>query len=678
MFTGKKILGLITLVYLALVAAFVVADIGAAWGINHFAFLPPLAVILIAALFIIGFISLFSTNETKLLRIAETTHDYIWGSSLRGSSLRGSPIWGPLSIAGTFMFLCYFFKTDTHFLGDGYTWLSIFGGGEGYIPKWSEYGAIQILRVLQYLSGEYTQESALIAFRIMSVASGGLAIIGAVMLLRALVTDKIARLMGLVLLLSSGQALLFFGYVEFYPVSWAVTLLFFAVAVNQAMTKRGSVLIILLFLLALIIHVQVIYFLPALLWLLIATHAPDRFKKALYAILLVLCAAGAVLIVYLVKTRVEIEVLFMPLFQGRPNAPGYYFLSIPHLSDILQQTLLIIPALPILIWMTARNFSIVRRDRASQFLLLCSAGSISFLFLFGAVLTRARDWDIFSLCLLAPILLIIRLTTGEKRVVYVHYAFASCLVTLLMTTGYLTANLHVESPEQRYYSILRYYESHDHSSWATLATHYKNKGDIASYDRIAAEMNELFPEYVQLQKAYSHLTEGRPDRALPIAIELAESDPYNREFLKVAGSAYSKLGNYDLAEPYYDRAHRLGPYLSTLKNEIGQMYLAQQRYDEALEIFKEARHLSPNKTFIAEGVGLAYYRLDYYDSTLAVADSLFEGDPNSPGAHLLSMVVAISSNRLERARYHYNEFLRYGLHRSDYTRIRDSYAYLSE
>ncbi|MDF1544194.1 MAG: tetratricopeptide repeat protein [bacterium] len=666
--SGKKDLALISLAYLALVSSMAIIPLDSAWGINQFRFLPQPTALLLAILFAVLFAVLLSTSEARLQQFAGRAHDFIFETAWRG----------PILTAFLSIVILYLFRAETHFLGDGYAWLSSFGGGEGYIPKWSELGSIQIVRMLQSLIGERAELSALVSFRIMSITSGGLAIMGGVMLIRELVHSKLARLVGLVLLLGGGQALLFFGYVEFYPLSWAGCIFLLYFTIQYARHGDGLPLIALLFLVGLLIHVQVIYFLPALFWLIIRRESGKKRRVIYYAILLSLCIKAAIGLIYLINNRVDIEILFMPFLHGRPSAPDYYFFSLPHLNDLLQQMLLIIPALPFLIWMSAGRWRKVRHDLTSQFLIAASLGSLSFLLLFGAVLTRARDWDIFSLCLLAPILFFVRLLDSESRDLPVRPFVAAGLVTVFMTTGFLAANLGVEASENRFYSTLNQTDSKDHSSWSSLATYYQRIGDTDRYNWIVREMNDLFPGYVKLKKAYALLEKGRPDQALPVALELAESDSYNREYLKLAGSAYSRLGKYDLAEPYYERAHRLGPYLSTLKNEIGQMYLAQQRYKEALGILKEAHCLSPEKTFIAEGLGLAYYRLDQYDSALAVADTLFHKDPNSPGAHLLSMVVAISSNRIERASYHYTEFLRYGAGRSDYTRIRESYAYLEQ
>ena len=657
--------GLITVAYLAAIALLTFSGLDLAWGVNHFRFLATTNSLVLAALFLLSVVVALTFSESKLSQWMTAVHDLLWEKS----------IWIPILLALLSMPLFYFFRAGTHFLGDGYTWLSTFGGGQGYIPKWSEFGAIEILRLIQAAVGGYTQESARLAFQILSITSGALFIFGSFLCLRYLTQNKLARLPGLILLLGGGQALLFFGYIEFYHLSWTVAIFLFGAAFRYAARGAGLLALVIAYLLALLVHVQVIYFLPALLWLLIASAAPDRFKKLLYTLLITLCTSGGVLLIYLIRTRIEIEVLFIPLISGRPNAPGYYLFSLPHLSDIVQQILLIIPPLPILIYLTLGQWRGIFRDRIASFLLLASAGSLSFLVLFGAALTRARDWDIFSLCLLAPILLIIRLIGQSDRIRSLRAVGMAGALTILMTGGYLVSNLNTDSSVRRYYSILNYSDSR--AGWTNLATYYEEQGDTTAHGRIINEMNERFPGYTRLQRGYAYLNAGRPEDALPIALSLVDHDPYDREYLKLAGSAYSKLGEYDKAEPYYNKANRLAPYLSTLKNEIGQMFLAQGRYNEALEILKEARHLSPEKTFIAEGLGLAYYRLDQYDSALAVADSLFADDPNSPGGHLLGMVVAISTGKNDRARYHYTEFLRYGATRSDYARIRDSYAYLT-
>jgi len=79
-----------------------------------------------------------------------------------------------------------------------------------------------------------------------------------------------------------------------------------------------------------------------------------------------------------------------------------------------------------------------------------------------------------------------------------------------------------------------------------------------------------------------------------------------------------------------------------------------------------------------EGMGLAFYKLNKFDSTLLVADSLFARDRNSPGGHLLKMVIALQSGDRKNAKSHFAEYKKYGSNRSDYRNILEYYGTMVE
>ena len=163
---------------------------------------------------------------------------------------------------------------------------------------------------------------------------------------------------------------------------------------------------------------------------------------------------------------------------------------------------------------------------------------------------------------------------------------------------------------------------------------------------------------------------------MKIAQDLTKQDPYNSNHLQILGNLYGKFNRYDSAEEYYDKALRLQPYSSTLMNEIGQLYIKEKKFDDAIAILKNAHGLSPEHTFIIERMALVYINKQDYVHAMELVDTLFMVDRNSPGAHLISMIVAVMNDSLQASRYHYSEFLKYGKNRSDYARIMEYYRHL--
>ncbi|HWR83718.1 MAG TPA: tetratricopeptide repeat protein [Candidatus Deferrimicrobium sp.] len=642
------------------------------WGINHLAFLPDtFKYVFWAVAAIVMTLLIPPLSRPRLESALDGVAHFIWD--------RG--IWPRLLIAGVFTAAFIFFKTETHFLGDGYGWLSILGSGEGYYHKWTEPGSIWLVRKLQALLGGYTPETALGAFRIVSFASGGLFVFAGLGILQRLCCSTEVRLLGVVSLLGSGGILLFLGYVEFYHLLWAATSVFIYVSLRCLQDGRGLGWVFLAFFVSALMHMQAIYFIGGFMFLVfhrrLSTEGILRRRSVWLMGLAALGLSGTALFGWLYSTRLEVETTFLPLFSGRPKSPDYAAFSPKHLLDILNLALVMWPGAVMLLSLAPRKSGKPAVDSTALFLGLLSCGSVAFLFFVNPTLGMARDWDLMSLTLLPPFLLFLRLL--DRRGLFVRWPIAGAyvLVVLFMSCCYLTVSTREQPSVSRFHSLLRYYGPMSRGGWATLAYYFRDRGDERRYQRIAAEMDDLYPEYRELKHIYALLETGEYREALLIAERLVEANPYEPDFLQVAGNVYGKLGRFDLAERFYEQAVKLKPHHMIL-NEYGQLMMKQQKHDQALRLLKRARRLAPHVTAVAEGVGLACFHLGHLDSTSAMADTLFMQDEHSPGGHLLEMVIAISRNDKAKARFHFEQYVRYGSHRSDYKSIREYYSYLAQ
>ena len=640
------------------------------WGINHLRFLPNLFTYLYWAVCILTVILLFVNIPVSGLQGAlKRIDNFLWGKKP----------WGKLTLVVLFVLLFYFFRTETHFLGDGYGWLSILGGGEGYYHKWTEPGSIFLVRRLQMLMGGYTQQTALRTFQILSILSGGIVIYNLVSILKRLYGSPEARLFGLVTLLGSGAILLFFGYVEFYHVLWAAATIFINVSLKYLDEGCGLWWVVASFLVAILMHMQALYFIGGLLFVLFSkrflkngTH-PLRMRWLVAFSIVAL--SGILVFRWLYTTRIDVETTFLPLFTGRPQSPDYAILSTKHIADIINLVLLIFPGALVILALWFRQLKRLILNPTATFLGLLSVGSLAFLVAVDPTLGMARDWDLMSLTLLPPVLLLLlQIDRGGSwltgRTILVYALVCICIALPFLATAT------VEGPSaDRFYSLLRYYGSKNRGGWATLVYYYRDKGNQKRYQELLQEMGGLFPDYRKLRQAYSYLENGDYNMSLKLAQGLVNRDPYQPDFLQILGNVYGRLGKYDLAKKYYGQAIKLKPHHAIL-NELGQLYLKQQQYLEASAVFKKAHKQAPRETPIMEGLGLAYIWLGHLDSASAVADTLFLQDKNSPGGHLMRMVIALRYGNSGKAKHHFQEYLKYGSNRSDYDNIREYYSFL--
>lgn len=655
------------LTLLAILALFGVASflpLESMWGINHLAFLPTgwsyLYLLVVALVLYVMFGRL---PEDRLERAVERVDGWLWGGRI-----------GPrLLLTAMFTLLFYLFRVETHLLGDGYTWLAVFGQGEAYIHKLTEPGSIYFLRWLQCFLGGYTRETALAAFQIMSIVSGAVSIWCFISIAGKLTNDAGLRLLALSTLVFSGASLLHFGYVEFYPITWAFVAILLDLSLGCLCGTRPSWPVPVAFVLGVLMHLQVLFFLPGVAWLLVCRFKTPRLKRLARGLFVIAAGVGVVSMVRLYYTEITFETLILPLFEGRPPASNYTVLSLPHITDLVNLLLLVFPGLPVLvtIWFFNRKKSF--GDPTAQFLGWLSIGSISFVVIFGAAITMGRDWDIMSLSLLAPVLLLLYLLTGGNWKPPIRLLTVYTLVVGVMAVSFLAVGTRTEPTEERFHTLLNHC---NRNGWVIYANHFLLKGDTARFNQHMREMNRLFPEYADLARTYRCLERGDYRQAYRLANALVSANPYEPDFLQVLGNAYGKRNSFDSAEFYYHRALSLKPYHTGLLNELGQLYMQQQKYTEAVKVLKRARRLSPERTFITESLALAYIYLQQLDTASALADSLFISQPNHPGAHLIKLTIGLRQNDLGTARYHYREFVAHGQGRSDYERMREYYGYL--
>lgn len=643
------------------------------WGINHLAFLPiGWWIVYWAAVAVVLSLALLRDPTTRLDRAVDAISHWLFEQGVRPRVI----------IAFAFGAVCWVFRVPTHFLGDGYALLGGLGRGESYILKWTEPGAVLLIRAIQTALGDYTKSTALAAFQGISIISGIGFVLGAFSVARIVDPAPRRRLLAWIAIVFAGTSLLFFGYVEFYPPLWGLML--FHVAFLYRYIENGlnvwPATVILAA--ACAIHLQCLTLAPGLMcavWLRHKMrHSTAQDVRFPARSVLFIGVIGVAVFAWLYVTRMEFETIFLPLFTGRPRSPEYAVFSIKHLVDLFNLLIVVCPLALVLCSSALRGKWNALVDWPLAIATVSATCAWLFLLLVDPVLGMGRDWDLFSVAVAPTVILLLLASAKQSPIPSAGFLISAAIVSLLIGTTFITTNLVTHTSETRYHSLLQYYGAKNRSGWSILLNYYTETGKSEARHSVAVEMSRQFPEDTALIKAYDCLDRKDYGGALRLANMLVNLDPYRGDYYQVLGNAQGKLRQYDSAVANYRKAIALIPYQPLIKNELGQVYLSAQRYPEAEALFKQILDFDPSLTMVSEGLALAYYNQSKDDSALQVAQSLFAADSQSPGGHLISMIVDIRRNDLLSARSHYEAYLVSGKSRSDYQGIKQYYAYLMQ
>ena len=652
---------LLTLVFFGVASFFQIKTI---WGFNHLHYLSNQWWIVYLFSFVAAIcLLLFSGFREKINKFILFLDQAIFNSGN----------WKGIILMAFFAVLFFLLRSGIHLLGDGYTWLSTFGKGESFIPKWTERGGIEIVRMMQNVMGGYTRETAQSSFMILSILSGVIYVYNMVSIIKQLFTSPNVRVLAFATFIFSGIIILFMGYIEFYPMALASGSVFINMCIRSLDERKFLWWITLSFLVAALLHVMSLFYIFGFCFVAFYPYFAKLKRSALLFILGGLGLVGIIVFAYLYNTKTEFNILILPLLNGRPPAPDYTVFSLIHIRDILNELLLVFPGVAILLTLLFSIRPRIKWNMTSAFLAFLSAGPMMFLLLYGAAITMGLDWDIMALSLLAPFLFVLYQLERPKKMISSNTILIYMVVVMLCTSTFVAVVNSEEASEKRYYSLLNH---RNRSGWAVLAEYYKDKGDISASTKIIKEMDKLFPEYTTLKEAYNYLYSGNIDRAYQMAQALIGKNPNDPNFLRLMGNVYMRGGKYKEAEEKLRQAQKISPYSWDVLDDIGKLYLYLQQYELAVQYLKSAYKLSAAVPYVTEDLAWAYIQLLHYDSASALANSLLATDTSSASAHRIKLIIAVNKGNPETARYHYEKFIEYGKGRLDYNAILNEYAYL--
>ncbi len=428
-------------------------------------------------------------------------------------------------------------------------------------------------KVYGYLLGKAVENAAQVAFQLVSVVSGVLAV-GVMLFLSGTLlrdrADRVEHALVFILLLVGGGVQLFFGYVENYTVTYLVLFFFFWLSLAYLSGKVALWLPSMFFGLLFASHFGMVYLMPALLLLYFHAWKKKKVNDVVIAVGVMLVATYAVLL-WCGYSPQTVEGIFMkeggghrvPLFEKSTGWHAYTLFSPWHFVDIKNLYILLSPFPVVFAFLLIPKYRASLNMRNIPFLFLLSTAlfSLAFTFGFNFDIGMSRDWDLLAPynlgLILAGVFTILHYV--EEEALRRKILLVACWVTMLGTLPWILVNAQVES------SLARFNTLRDERLWGAAALIYADE-DLGGYHR----------DRKDYAKAIEYYREG-------LAIDSTNS----RRWLVIA-NAYQMNGENDLAIHALDKAVQLGTRSLQTHAQLGQMYSQRGEFEKAVAVWKKA------------------------------------------------------------------------------------------
>ncbi|MBN2227026.1 MAG: hypothetical protein JW763_06645 [candidate division Zixibacteria bacterium] len=626
------------------------------WGFNQLLFLPEWWTYAYLALSVTALIlPFYRFTDTIGIKAIKTINRHVFEIPHRG--------YFRIGMVAAMLFLFILFSTPTHFLGDGYQMIANLSEQAGQFFKWSEMGTTLLQSSIYSLLSDSNETAALLTFRIISWGSGILSIYLYVLIARIITDNPLKRLLVLMVLILSGSLLLFFGYVENYPLLQAIYAAFIYFGLRRLHTGRGLLSVTIVFFMGLFLHLQVAMFFPALIYLGLAEGKGNRlhvhYKWMVFAILAVIGIALLGLAVYTYRTDLSFAGHFMPFLTGKAVAPGYTVFSLPHLLDIGNELLLLSPAIMVFVALLIAERKEIRMTKTAWFLIISSLGGLLFLLVIDPKLSMPRDWDLFSLSALAPTLLLVHLLPETSHHIMTRLLPSLGLYLLLAVGMFLSTALNTKASLDNIEYIIHLDRGKSLSSLICLRDFYRKHDMPARADSVNMTYYFYYPNDRMIKEAFDALAVGDVGKAERL-LTLIAPDKFNSHYHSLLATYYYIKGNLDSALYETKAAIQLGRYSVDLYRKLGLIHLARDRFDDAASALRAAHAIDPHDEKVIENLAAVFLASQQADSVAYYSNQLITADSGHTQGYVLLYSLYYQLNQSDSAQKYAELYYRFG------------------
>ncbi len=618
-------------IYIALVLLFLLHLLPLAfkearmWGFNHLIFLPGSFVIVYIILGVSAVaISSFSFSQS----LGEKLSGW-FSAAFYESPRRYYYRMTFLAMSGLAFAL---FPMRAHFLGDGYALLTNLGSGSGTFVKWSEQGITLILQGIQFLLGGKNPTTGITAFRIVSIISG-LATIWFYFLIAELVGEsKMSRILIFFCSLFSGSLLLFFGYIENYPLLWPLMMAYIYFSLRYLKSGTGLILTALSICFGLFIHLQMAVFFPSFIYLLLSggkiRTLYKHYRMSFWCLIAIGIIFGFVLFAHKYTNDLYFENMFLPLLNGKPIDGNYAILSLSHFFDLINLFFLLSPLLPLLIYLSLGKWKMALRRKETLYLLLLAVGSILFVTFIDPTLGMARDWDLFSLCAIGLTILLLNNTSLNQKPPLARFLPAILIYLFAAVLPYLIINIGEPSSLAYTESFIKLDKAKSFSSGVVVHDYYVRKGDSVRADSVNSQLLKDYPDRALIERANDAIGKGQNSLALQLTRRI-RPDKFSAAYHDLVSAIYYIQGYYDMALDEINKAILLQQYNAQYYFARATVFRGLGHMEKALNDLRMGYALNNSSPEVIFALSQIFYSLRRYDSAAYYGEKMITLDSNN-------------------------------------------------
>lgn len=625
---------------------------GRLWGINHLLHLPSLFTVLFLVLGVAALIMLVPPVRDVVGRLFAV---------LAGATAERLPYgrWAVLALASMVVF--WLLRLPLSLLGDGYSVVHNMSAKIPVVIKWSETGAVSIVYFVSKILPFSGLERGEYAYALVSVVSGGLTVIVFLALARELAHDSRDRLFAFCLLVFSGWTLLFFGYTENYPVLWpaAAAYIYFSI---RYLHHKGNLIPPLFFLLvSVVLHLQTVFLIISLPVLLVSRGKGKiwyrRFRKTVRAVLGIVIVVGVIAFFHAYRNSLAFRSYFVPPFSGRPLTPDYFLFSPSHLLDIINEITLLVPLWPMAFMLGRQQWKNAADNAVARFLMLVSLGGAILLFTLEPKLGMARDWDLFALAGLGPMLLLIMILLSSER--WRMFFPGLALLALGLSLPFWAVNMNRPTTIAYFESLLQLDDRQSRPGMIVLRDYYYDTGDSTRGRAVDSAIYQKFPAIRMARTAVALAEAGRLDEAMIIADSVCQSNPYSPEGYNLKGITHLQAGRYEMAVNELKNSITLAEYDYRTWVNLALAYNRLNKPNDMLEALRCARELNPEDRQVLEALATGFITVRMMDSARVYGQYLLNRDSTSHIGYLTIGISYFFARDAARARQYLTRCVQY-------------------